>query len=66
MVAENHFVVATRAEMLSSYERGFWEGYNATGPLPPFYGTTPLLMLKPYERGYFVGREIRTIEWSNP
>lgn len=65
MVAENHSVTTTRAEMQTSYERGFWEGYEASGPLPPFYGTTPLLRLNAYQRGYFVGREVRTIERGN-
>jgi hypothetical protein len=65
-MTENHFVAATRNEMQSSYEQGFWDGYNATGPLPGFYSAKSLIMLKPYERGYFVGREVRIIERNNP
>jgi hypothetical protein len=65
MVAENVHVQTQRAEMQSSYEQGFWEGYEAYGqPLPAWYSqaTATLLLWDARKRGYFVGREVRAIE----
>ena len=52
-------------EMASLFEAGFWEGYEAAGRgdmLPAWCFTKAVGMLRPSERGYWFGREVRLQE----
>lgn len=49
-------------EIMGSYERGFWDGYNSDLQQLPGCYYKPVYLLKPYERGVFLGREVRLTE----
>lgn len=60
---ENAHIRAERAHILSEYEQGFWEGYEANiNQLPEWYFRLAVVRLTARQRGYWLGREIRLIE----
>jgi hypothetical protein len=60
---ENAHVQTARAQTLSEYEQGFWEGYEVNlNLLPAWYFEKPLYRLTARQRGYWFGREIRLSE----
>lgn len=63
MVIENLTVNENVKEMEGNWEKGFWDGIESLGkPLPSFVTQKVALMWKPYERGYWLGREVALVE----
>lgn len=61
--SENAHIKEIRAYLASEYERGFWEGIESLGkPIPGWWYDLPPVRWTPYERGFYLGYEVASVE----
>jgi len=59
---DNESTKVVQEDMQAIFDRGMVEGYEYTGRFNPDFFSKPYYLLKPSERGFILGYEVRKLE----